>query len=214
MSTVQKGTEDTTGADRMTLWTLATKAWMARPVFGVGAGNFGRFVFANLRSDLTGYYAINPWFIQGRAIHSIYFEMLSEYGTVGVLGFGWMVVDFLRRLRRLRTDESRARWDALTGGRFDIKPMTLGLEAAMLAHLLNGVFYYLLYMHWFFTLIALGIVLDRVVHRAGPVASTEPGADASPALAGPRGVGIPWMRRGGGVSAGAARPAIVQNSRR
>ncbi len=163
MGTIQEqGTTEGTGRDRVELWIMAMEEFRHRPILGVGAGNFGRYAYLRLSDAELGSYAANREWIFGRALHNIYFEILSEYGAVGTLAFLGLLFDFWRRNIRLRRPSVVRRWNETSGSQFDLRPLSLGLECAMVAFLGNGVFYNLMYIHWFWTVLALNYVLYLV----------------------------------------------------
>lgn len=166
-SSFTEGTEQGTGADRWALWQTAIKVFEERPVFGVGAGNFGAFAAATFQpGEVPGDYAANPATLYGRNTHSIYFTLLSEQGAFGVAAFLLLLVDFWRRNRKLRKPAAVAVFAEESGGRFNLQLLALALEAAMVAYLLSGFFYAQHYMHWFYSLLVLNVVLHATVMNA------------------------------------------------
>lgn len=161
MSTITaEGTETGTGRDRMDLWTMAYRVWTQHPILGVGAANFGRYAFAYLPVEqMLGAYALNPGAIFGRALHSIYVELLVDYGLVGCAAYLWIIIDFWRRNLALRKKSAVEAWASLPNRGLDLKSVATGLECAMLGFLINGIFYYALYYHWFFSILALNATL-------------------------------------------------------
>jgi O-antigen ligase len=80
-------TSESTADARLTFWGIAVQMWADNPVFGVGPGNF---------PWVSGFYqSVDE---EGSALgmnvtHSLYFELLAEMGTTGVLcwfGILWM----------------------------------------------------------------------------------------------------------------------------
>jgi hypothetical protein len=166
MSTISKGFEDETGYDRWVLWKTAWRAFLERPLFGVGAGNFSVFASANLWSDpaLIARYEF-PGRLWGRAVHSIYFQLISEFGLIGTIAFTALLTDFWKRNRQLRSAALRAGWAMASPRPLDLRMVSLGLEAAMIAYLATGVFYDQLYEPWFYLLLTLNAVVHRNVSR-------------------------------------------------
>lgn len=163
MSTIAKeGSSEGTGKDRFELWTMAWHEFLQNPVFGVGPGNFGRYAYEHLPDELLGWYANNRLMIFGRALHNGYFEILSEYGAIGMTAFLGMLWDFWRRNVSMRRSAVVARWAQFSGSRFDLRAMSIALECAMVAYLGNCMFYNQLYVHWFWTLLALNGLLHRL----------------------------------------------------
>jgi O-antigen ligase len=153
MSTMFDDSPGSTGDDRKVLWRAAVKVWTFRPVFGAGINQFGSAA-ANLLKvgDVGGYYAENPMTLWGRALHSVYFQILAEFGAVGILVFIMMLVLFWKRCNKLFTAEAAERWRQ-AGGYGDLRGLALGLESGMVGFLASGAFFNQLFTFWFYALI-------------------------------------------------------------
>ncbi len=166
-STFTQGAREGTGRDRWVLWSTALDVFAQRPLLGVGAGNFGPYAAGYFGyGDVEGY--VNPGTLYDRNLHSVYFQILSEFGTIGSLLFVWLLVDFWKRNRRLRDADRIAAWTASGGGAFDLRYLSFALEAGMLGFLMTGFFYAQLYAHWVYTLLTVNALLYRL---------TQPGAE-------------------------------------
>lgn len=159
MSTVadQGGTR----GDREVLWRLARRVYLDHPVFGVGAENFGPYAAQRFRvGDAGGAYDENPARLYDRKLHSTFYQILCEYGTVGSLIFLWMLYDFWRLNRRLRRRDFAEAWKDRSGGRLDLVQLSFGLEAAMVGFLTSGLFYNQIFsVHWFYTIVIVNTLL-------------------------------------------------------
>ena len=223
-SAFTEGTSSGTGNDRWILWTAAWEVFKENPIFGVGPRNFGPFAaqYFNV-GDLPegGYgYTHNPRMLYNRSLHNIFVQMLCEQGIAGVSAFLWILIDFWRRNVKLRSKEAQRRWKLL-GGTLEVRSLALGLEAGMVGFLLPGMFYGLMPMHWFYTLLALNLVLyARIFGRGVPAAvkakpkrqARRPGGPL-PGLAGPAGAGalgaagvLGLLSAAGALDGGAAPP--------
>ena len=164
-----QGKDEGTGQDRWILWGAAVEIFKERPLFGVGPRNFGPFAAQFFEvGDLPagGYgYTNNPGMLYNRSLHNIFVQIFVELGLVGSLAFIAVLVHFWRRNVALRTEEAAARWRSL-GGRLDLRSVALGLEAGMVGYLIPGMFYGLLAMHWFYTLLAVNLLLYVMVFGA------------------------------------------------
>ena len=140
VSSFTEGTTEGTGGVRWSLWGAAFEVFKERPIFGVGAGNFGVFAANFFRYGEIEAFP-NPGAFYGLNLHSTYMQILSEFGLVGSIGFIWLLVDFQRRNRALREPRAVERWSAHSGGAFDLRYLALGLEAANVANILGGMFY-------------------------------------------------------------------------
>ncbi len=166
-SSFDEGFDHGTGQDRWILWMTAVDVFKHRPVVGVGLNNFGIYAFENLDIEmLAGWYGQTPGAMWGRSTHSIYFQILSETGLVGTFAVLWMMVSFFRNHSHLRSKRIEARWSRDTAGRLKLRPITYGLDAAMLAYLATGFFYdQFISVHWLFTLYITSQLLYHVAAR-------------------------------------------------
>jgi O-antigen ligase len=161
-----EGTQAGTGADRWDLWRLGWRVFTERPIFGVGAGNFGTYTLYHIPPDeLLGRYALHRGFLYGRVLHNAHLEILVEFGLVGVVTYLWMLVDFWTRNAALRSQPFTSAWARATRGRLDLPGLSLGLEGAMIAFLITGFFYDQLFVHWLYSLLTMNALLHAVAKR-------------------------------------------------
>lgn len=163
MSTVSRDIDEGTGEDRRELWGAAWDVFVANPVAGVGANNFGPYAAQYFQvGDLGGAYGENPARLYDRALHSTFFQILSEYGALGTMIFVWLMVDFWRRNARLRTRRYVSAWNTAVAGRLDLRYVALGLESAMVAYWATGFFYNQLFLPWLYSLLIANLLLYRI----------------------------------------------------
>lgn len=162
MSTMFDHSAGSTGDDREKLWTAATIVFKAHPVFGVGALNFGPAAVTLIApGEIQGaIFSDNPAMLYGRALHSNYFQLLSEAGLVGIAIYLFMIAQFWRRSRLILRHCDRI--DLSSVGIRDVRGVVLGLESGMVAYLVSGVFFNQLYTSWFFCLIFANVLLYTI----------------------------------------------------
>ncbi|MGD2047601.1 MAG: O-antigen ligase family protein, partial [Gemmatimonadota bacterium] len=162
LATIAQGTEEATGEDRWEMWKAGLQVFLQRPLLGTGSKNWGVFAAEFFKpGQLGGDFADNPGMLYDRSLHSSYVQILAEHGIAGLLAFGWIVRDFWRRNVQLRTAEAAERWRAL-GGRLRLKSLALGLEAAFIGWLASASLYSQNGSHWFYTILAMNLVVHRV----------------------------------------------------
>jgi O-antigen ligase len=150
MSAFEEGASEGTGQQRWELWKVGFRVWLMRPILGVGGGNFGAFAAGHFRvGELEAF--PNPGQLYGFNLHNAYMQILSEFGTLGIVAFGLTLWDFWKKNRAMRERAAGLAWDQRTGGRFELRYMALGLEAATIANLLSGMFYASLFAPFFYT---------------------------------------------------------------
>ncbi|MGH0036124.1 MAG: O-antigen ligase family protein [Myxococcota bacterium] len=172
METVSEGTEAGTGMERWVMWGVAWEVWKQYPILGTGPNNVGAVAAKVMPYDPTRPQYKDPVVFYAKKLHNIYMQILSEMGIVGATAWLVMLFDYFRRLRMLRRRSAIARWRAMTRGALDLHAVSLGLECAMAAYLVNGLVYNQIYIHWFWSLVAIVYVLSMVT--AGPAGPHDP----------------------------------------
>ncbi len=160
-SAFDEGTTEGTGAQRMVLWGSAIDVWREHPIFGAGLKNFG--VYASTiyeEGELGGMFA-NPMALYDYVLHNLYLTTLSEMGIAGCIALLWIFIDFFRRNAQLRSPLAEQRWHEL-GGTLKLRPLALGLEAAMAAFIVDAAVYSMMGIHWFYTMVALNLLLHTL----------------------------------------------------
>jgi hypothetical protein len=152
-------------SDRLDLAKAGWRVFLRSPLMGVGPGNFGAYAAENFAwGEGSGSYE-DPSHLYGRSLHNIYTQVLSEHGLIGIAVFVSILVDFVRRNRRLRTNVSGERWADSTHGKTDLRSVALGLESALVGFLASGLFYDQLYISTFYSIVGLNFVLSCVLAR-------------------------------------------------
>jgi O-antigen ligase len=156
-------TEEGTAEGRRFLWAAARNMWKAHPVLGVGGGNFTFLVGQYQPTDFDKpEYLDRDW--SGTVTHSIFFQVLSEHGSVGILLMGYIIgAHFLtlRRLRRLARSHpgfpDDVRRDAeLYGG---------ALGGAVVGYCAAGAFLSVAYYPYLWYFSAMAVALEAAVLR-------------------------------------------------
>lgn len=162
-----EGTSEQTANHRLYLWAKAWDMFKDHPLLGVGPGCYGHRLSmyeSLLERDRWGVDR-QPY---GRAIHNIYFEILSEMGLFGILAFMILIYSFMKRniystgFFTRSGDSNRFHpklMEDLTSGGFQY--YAKGLLAGMLAFLVNGFFFNLLFYTWFWDLLILNSLIYR-----------------------------------------------------
>jgi O-antigen ligase len=162
--------------DRRMLWATAVVVFHEYPILGAGAGNFGPAAAELPLEAFSGWDMDNPGRLWDRALHSSYYQVLSEGGLVGCLLYLWILIDFFRRNAALRSKQAVERWNSIAKGEFDLRYLSWGLEAGMVGFLTTGLFYNQLYVHWLYTLIIMNAILFGLTHakrRSAPRAHRQ-----------------------------------------
>ncbi|MGH7620241.1 MAG: O-antigen ligase family protein [Gemmatimonadaceae bacterium] len=183
MSTMFDDSEGSTGDDRKVLWAAAMKVFYQHPILGAGLEQFGPDAAMTFKmGDVGGAYAENPSRLYARALHSNYFQLLSEFGLVGAAIFIWMLVEFWRRCHFFLKPSTAVIWQR-AGGAQDIRSLALGLESGMVGFLATGVFFNQLFQMWFYGLVIMAALLETLVKRAAQPVPVRGGPRPRPRLA-------------------------------
>ena len=167
MSAFHEGKDEGTGGQRWQLWTIAVRVWRDHPVLGAGLHNVGVYASTIFRpGELEGMFS-NPGSLYDYVLHNLYMTVLSEMGVVGCVVVTWIFVDFFKRNAQLRSDVAQRRWQEF-GGRMKLKPIALGLEAAMIAFMVDALVYSMMGIHWLYTMLAINLLLHRVTIGSVP----------------------------------------------
>jgi O-antigen ligase len=159
-----------TADDRKHLWAAAVLVWKEHPLLGVGGDNFGpaAVTVVNPGQIKGAVFSDNPTMLYGRALHSNYFQLLSEFGIVGLIIYASLVGQFFLRSRYVLRHTNTL--DLTAAGISDPRNLAWGLEAGMVAYLVTGVFFNQLFTAWFFCLFIANASLYRLA-REGVAAS-------------------------------------------
>ena len=162
-----QNTDEGTAETRRFLWEAGFNMWKDNPIIGVGGGGspylIGQYV-PEPEADGDMYqdriFSERGW--GGRALHSLYFQLLAEFGLVGVFLYSALVYLHFSGLGRLRADVARAlpprhplrRWTELLTG---------SLTGSMVGFLVPAFFLSVMNYPYFWYLSAFGLAVDRTI---------------------------------------------------
>lgn len=122
------------------------------PLLGVGMGNYPMY-YQNYSTQLgLDYRRV------ARSPHSLYIEVLSEQGIVGILAFTLLLFSVHRGLRQ-------AKENFLRSGAPDYAWMTGALWAGLLGYLFAGIFKNSAYSNSFWILIGMAMAVAQLAHQ-------------------------------------------------
>jgi O-antigen ligase len=160
-----KETDSGTAEARRFLWTAAFNMWRENPVLGVGAGNsiwnLGLYQ-PRLQSGLFSEPEFQDRDWSMTPIHSVFFQLLAETGTIGILLFGAIVWGHFAGLsslrRRVKRDARASPWL-----RKNAELYAVALGGSMAGYLASGAFLSVAYYPypWYFS--AFAVALARAV---------------------------------------------------
>jgi len=152
------GTTMGTGQGRIYTWKAGWRMFLDYPVFGVGPGNFNWHL-----EDYEPPGGLQGKYHGGRAAHSLYFTLLPELGTVGVILFALMLFSTFKDLRSIRHGvEKQFNRPSENERSTKIKYLTLALEGSVVAFLTSGAFISVLYYPCFWIWMAMVVALKQV----------------------------------------------------
>lgn len=164
---------------RTTLWRLGWNVFQESPLIGVGAFNFGVRASRITPFDAARAVRSDPAQLYFFTMHNAPMQILSEEGIVGITLWIAMIVGFFRRVRRLQSERAGALWRQRGGRDLDLRMIARGLEGAMVGYLVNSAFYNQIYIHWFWSLIILSLVLAALTARDRDISRSPRGASSA-----------------------------------
>lgn len=185
MASIDESLHDEKKDGRHWLIEKAFMMYFENSVIGVGPRNYGpaltRASYAQDAEKRTGWQLAQ---LYTRVPHNIYLQVLTELGSVGALCFVAMIYAALRRNIRVQREFLRRRskmGDASeTSSLEQYYYYSLALNGATIVFLMNGLFYDILYYHWFYDFLILGYVTHAQFHAHLPPSPVE----------GPRNMGL------------------------
>ncbi|MEW6418476.1 MAG: O-antigen ligase family protein [Nitrospirota bacterium] len=162
MATIDDSLSDEKTEGRHFLRRKAIEMFKENPVVGVGPYNYG-FVLPRITTqEQAAERGVHVEQLYHRVPHSVYFQILSELGTAGVVCFLAMLYSFWRKNKSAQAD--RGNWsDAAKTSLYLRKRRyyALALQGAMVVYLVNGMFYDILYYPWFTDLLIMNSLVLR-----------------------------------------------------
>jgi putative inorganic carbon (HCO3(-)) transporter len=160
MSTIESFDKESSAAGRLKVWEW-TLGFVADNPLGGGfdAYKLNRIASVSGQGDITYY---EPGIFNGKAFHSINFEVLGEQGIVGfVVYISIMALTFLRlrRIRIVTRHEPELAW---------ANDMALKLGYALAALMVSGFFIGIAYQPYMFYLVAMTVSLGELLLHGRP----------------------------------------------
>lgn len=164
-----EGIEEGTGAHRIYMWKHAWSMFCDHPVAGVGPGNYSYSL-----GDYEPPEGFRGRSEAGRAVHSVYFTLLSELGLAGTfLFFGMIWINRkesakLRKLRKRICLEDRSRDKDCWGKITELEMLEWGFNGAMIAYLVSGAFLSVLYYGHFWLILGFSVARINIMRGLLP----------------------------------------------
>lgn len=157
-------TDSGTAQLRRYSWAAARRMFYDSPIWGVGGYNFG-VSFPDYALEFSEESRPNQW---GRVTHSMYFELLAEFGLIGVFLIGSVLLWNFRDLREVRSLSEKGDCSA------SVRQLADCLRLSWVGFLVPAAFLsVLLYPHLYY-LTALTVVGRRLAFAEPEEARTEP----------------------------------------
>jgi len=147
----EEGTESGTGRDRIELWKVGWKMFLDNPLLGVGQGNMpyrlGEYQYDREGQSFWGRE------ITTRTVHSIYVQVLTELGIIGILIWGLIIKNILFKSRYvIRVNKEMPVGD---DDQLFLKTAMTGLLIGLGGYFISGVFLSAFYYPYFWNLAGL-----------------------------------------------------------
>ena len=160
--------DDPTGTkeQRQWYWAAARRMFAASPIWGVGGGN-GRVLMPVYGYEFPLELRMNYW---GKAFHSMYYQLLAEFGLLGIVLIGSVLVLNARDLKQIR---ALGRTGRCSGS---IEQLGNCLQLSWVGFLISGAFISVLSYPHLYYLTALTMVVHRLALRESTSPQPEPPA--------------------------------------
>ena len=160
--------DDPTGTkeERQWYWAAARRMFATSPIWGIGGGN-GGVLMPKYGLEFPIELRMNYW---GKAFHSVYYQLLAEFGLLGIVLIGSVVVLNARNLRQIRALGRKGRCSG------SIEDLGNCLQLSWVGFLTSGAFISVLgYPHLYY-LTALTVVVHRLALQESTSPQPEPSA--------------------------------------
>jgi putative inorganic carbon (hco3(-)) transporter len=144
-------TNEGTAQERQYYWAAARREFMTSPIWGVGGGNFG-VLLPDYADDWPEELRANQW---GRATHSLYYQILAEFGLLGVFLIGAVLVLSYRDVRHIRALGRKGKCSRA------LEQLAECLQLSWVGFMVSGAFISVLTYPHLYYLTALTIVVHR-----------------------------------------------------
>ena len=149
------------GSGRTDLWNAAWRAFGEEPWLGIGAGNFQAKAL-DLLQTTPGVNTKASYVAEGRVVHSVYLEALTELGVVGFTLY-MLVLVFTARYLLVAFRRARAAGDRT------LERFSVALLVSLLAFALSGVFLSNQLGKPLWIIVGLALALDVMSKRLTPL---------------------------------------------
>lgn len=159
MSTLSEGSDSGTGAARVFFWKVAFQEFLDHPIIGVGINNYGVWLpeYVDSRVEFDSNLLSGASKAYGRVNHSLYFTLLSELGSIGVVLFTIMLYRFYKELRFDRKIIDPSAVKKLQ----NCRNLSMALLGGMVGFLVSGAFITVLYYPYFWLMCSLAVALGN-----------------------------------------------------
>jgi len=158
--------DDESAMTRTYYWAAARRMFMTSPIWGVGGGNFG-VLAPDYTYEIPPEKQPNQW---GRVTHSLYYQLLAEFGLAGVCLIGAVLVVNFRNLRQIRVLGRAGRCSG------SIVRLAECLRLSWVGFLVSGTFISVLSYPHLYYLTALTIVVHRLASQQSVPPRSQPPA--------------------------------------
>lgn len=149
LGSIQDYEEDSSAMGRLQSWEVGTEMALKNPLFGVGLKRY---------THAFPYYSSH---YHARVAHNSWVQLAAEAGLVAVAAYGLLVLLTWNALRTVRR-----RWHLWEGRRYDlVRTLTNIYEALLVAYLVTGFFLSAEDFEFFYVLVAMVVVLERISER-------------------------------------------------
>lgn len=133
--------EDSTRVERFRSWEIAWIMFLDNPWLGVGPGNFPYNV--GPYQPLTSWWHEGAKSLEGRQVHSMYFEMLSDIGSIGVFTYFstiFIIVKKCLKVQKLIPKKKKSKQPKVSSEVKNIALVCRAIIVSIACYLVSGAF--------------------------------------------------------------------------
>ncbi|MGH7380652.1 MAG: O-antigen ligase family protein [Candidatus Methylomirabilales bacterium] len=159
-----KETDSGTAETRRNYWAAARRMFYDSPIWGVGGNNY-RILLPDYAYEVSPEQRGTQW---GKAAHSMFFDLLAEFGLLGVLLIASVLLWNFRDLREVRSLSEKGNCSA------SIQQLADCLRLSWVGFLVPAVFLSVLRYPHLYYLTALTVVAHRLALAESEIMAVEP----------------------------------------
>lgn len=143
-----------TAGERRYFWDLSWQMFLKRPLWGVGAQAWGNAVWSGI-IDL-------PRHVRNSTPHSVYFQLISEMGILGVITWSGLIISTFKILYSINRDAKFSLQSEFSNQAWMIEKFSNALAIGLFGGLICGVFLSFLFYPYMYTYCGFTVMIQNL----------------------------------------------------